>query len=144
MNMSVLTITIPPTKNLQGTSEFFLTISQVIGWLLICFPKTWWFFMFCVYKVASGVWYKMCMYEQLLKFMCQSNKWKIYMRKSKFCTMLFERLIFYSEEMATFTMSGRIKNLNYGKNYVFNYVISWYTLNLFLNFLKADSDVHLT
>lgn len=45
------------------------------------------------------------------------------MRKSKFCTMLFERLIFYSEEMATFTMSGRIKNLNYGKNYGFNNVI---------------------
>lgn len=60
------------------------------------------------------------MYEQLLKFMCQSNRWKIYMRKSKFCTMLFERLIFYSEEMATFTMSGRIKNLNYGKNYGLN------------------------
>lgn len=82
------------------------------------------FFMFCVYKVASGVWYKMCMYEQLLKFGCQSNKWKIYMKKSKFCTMLFERLIFYSEEMPTFTTSGRIKNSNCGKNCGFNYFVS--------------------
>lgn len=64
------------------------------------------------------------MYEQLLKFMCQSNKWKIYMRKSKFSTTLFERLIFYSEEMATFTMSGIIKNLNYRKNCGFYHFIN--------------------
>lgn len=46
------------------------------------------------------------------------------MKKSKFCTMLFERLIFYSEEMPTFTTSGRIKNSNCGKNCGFNYFVS--------------------
>lgn len=77
MNVSQLTIPVPWYWEPSGYFQFF-TFS---GYYRDIFDASLdMLFMCYVCKIASYVWYNMSIHEQLLKIVCQSNKWDGYVR----------------------------------------------------------------
>lgn len=77
MNVPQLTIPIPWYWEPSGYFQLFTfsgyyreTIDASLDML----------FMLYVYKIASYVWYNVCILEQPLKNVCQSNEWEGYVR----------------------------------------------------------------